>query len=82
MLPSYGLSLNKYLFEPLDETTFFLIKNDILRTLETFFSIVKVINLKVFANPRDDQQHQLIVSLTLQLLDESLELFDVEVKLG
>mgnify|MGYP004454366633 CR=1 FL=1 len=82
MLPNYGMSLNRYLFEPLDETTFFLIKNDILTTLATYFSIVKVINIKVFGNPRKQKQDQLIVSLTLQLLDESLDIFDTEVTIG
>ena len=70
------------LFEPLDETTFFLIKNSILSTLATYFSIVQVINIKVFGNPRPEKGDQLIVKLTLQLLDESLDIFDVEVTLG
>ena len=82
MLPDYGMSLNKYLFEPLDETTFYLIKNDILSTLATYFSSVHVLGIKVFASPRKQDEHQLIVSLTLQLLDQSLDIFDVEVTLG
>ena len=82
MLPDYGMSLDRYLFEPLDETTFFLIKNDILTTLATYFSIVKVLNIKAFASPRIQDAHQLIVSLTLQILDQSLDIFDVEVTLG
>ena len=82
MLPNYGMSLERFLFEPLDETTFFLIKNTILSTLATYFSIVKVINIKVFGNPRPEKGDQLIVRLTLQLLDESLDIFDAEVTLG
>jgi phage baseplate assembly protein W len=82
MLPDYGLSLDKYLFEPLDETTFFLLKNDILSTLATYFSIVHVIKISAFANPRKDKEDQVIVSLTLQLLDESLDIFDTEVIVG
>jgi len=82
MLPNYGLSLDKYLFEPLDETTYFLIKNDILRTLKTYFSIVNVINLGVFANTTKAVENQLIIKLTLQLMDESLDIFDVQVNIG
>ena len=82
MLPNYGLSLKKYLFEPLDETTYYLIKQDILRTLETYFSIVNVISLSVFSNPLQAERSQLTVSLTLQLLDESLDIFDVEVTIA
>ena len=80
MLPSYGGSLNRYLFEPLDETTFFLVKNDVLETLSTYFSSVKVISLRVFSKSQTER-NDLNVSLTLQLLDESLDIFDVEVKI-
>jgi phage baseplate assembly protein W len=79
MLPGYGMSLNRYLFEPMDETTFFLMRNDILQTLKKYFSIVKVITLAIFEDRFRD--HQLIVKLTLQLLDESLDIFDVEVSI-
>jgi len=79
MLPSYGMSLRRYLFEPLDETTYFLIRNDILQTLKKYFSIVNVITLGIFADEFID--HHLIVRLTLQLADESLDIFDVEVNI-
>ena len=79
MLPDYGISLQKYLFEPLDETTYFLIRNEVLQTLRKYFSIVNVIKLGIFADEFID--HQLIIRLTLQLMDESLDIFDVEVKI-
>jgi phage baseplate assembly protein W len=82
MLPQYGISLQKYLFEPLDETTYFLIKNDILRTLKEYFSIVNVISLSVFSGALDADRSQLIIKLTLQILDESLDIFDAEVTIG
>ena len=74
-----GISLQKYLFEPLDETTYFLIRNEVLQTLRKYFSIVNVIKLGIFADEFID--HQLIIRLTLQLMDESLDIFDVEVKI-
>ena len=80
MLPDYGISLQKYLFEPLDETTYFLIRNEVLQTLRKYFSIVNVIKLGIFADEFID--HQLIIRLTLQLMDESLDIFDVEVTIG
>ena len=82
MLPNYGLSLQRYLFEPLDETTYELIKSDILKTLKKFFSIVQVVSLKVFSNAAQAERSQIYVSLTLQLMDESLDIFDVEVTIG
>tara|TARA_R110000822_G_scaffold93138_1_gene214520 strand:+ start:51 stop:554 length:504 start_codon:yes stop_codon:yes gene_type:complete len=82
MLPSYGLGLQKYLFEPLDETTFFLVKNDILQTLSTYFSSVEVLSLSVFSTGIEADKNQLVIKLTLQLLDNSLDVFDVEVNLA
>ena len=82
MLPNYGLSLQKYVFEPLDETTYFLVKNDILQTINTYFSIVNVISLSVFSTAIEANRNQLVVRLTLQLLDSSLDIFDVEVNLA
>ena len=82
MLPNYGMSLQRYIFEPLDETTYYLIKNDILRTLNTYFSIVNVISLNVYSTGLEANRQQLVVRLTLQLLDNSLDIFDVEVNLA
>ena len=79
MLPKYGLSLKKYIFEPLDETTFYLIKNDILKTLQAYFSIVNVISLSVFSSALEADRSELIIKLTLQIMDESLDIFDAEV---
>ena len=82
MLPDYGLNLERYLFEPLDQTTFYLIKQDILKTLERYFSSVNVITLSVYSDLLQRDRSQLYVSLTLQLLDQSLDIFDVEVTIG
>ena len=82
MLPNYGLSLQKYVFEPLDETTYFLVKNDILQTINSYFSIVNVISLSVYSTGIEANRNELVVRLTLQLLDSSLDIFDVEVNLA
>ena len=82
MLPNYGLSLQRYVFEPLDETTYYLVKNDILRTLSTYFSIVQVISLNVYSSGIEANRSQLVIRLTLQLMDSSLDIFDVEVNLA
>ena len=82
MLPNYGISLQKYLFEPLDETTFYLIKTEILKTLQTYFSIANVITLTVLSNELEAVRSQIVVKLTLQLMDGSLDIFDAEVKVA
>ena len=76
MLPGYGMSLKKYLFEPLDEITYFLLRTDILKTLNKYFKTVNVISLGIFAD--EVVEHQ----LTLQVLDESLDIFDIEVNIA
>lgn len=82
MLPDYGLSLSQYLFEPLDETVYHLVKTDILNNINKYFSIANVLKLTVYGNDQDRERHQLVISLTLQLLDESLDIFDIETRLG
>lgn len=82
MLPNYGVSIKKFIFEPLDEITFFLVRTEILKALSTYFSMINVISLGVFGSDRNSQSNQLIISLTLQILDESLDIFDVEVNIG
>ena len=82
MLPEFGLDLRRYVFEPLDETTFNLMRRDILLTLSTYFSIAKPLVLTISSDDREIENHTLRVELTLQLLDESLDIFDVEVRLG
>ena len=82
MLPDYGLSLKKYIFEPLDETTYFLMRTDILRTIDKYFKSVNVIKLGIYADELQRDRNEILVSLTLQLLDESLEIFNVEVEIG
>jgi|TARA_R110002074_G_scaffold12449_8_gene45641 phage baseplate assembly protein W len=82
MLPDYGLSLKKYIFEPLDETTYFLMRTDILRTIDKYFKSVNVIKLAIYADELQRERNEILVSLTLQLLDESLEIFNVEVTIG
>ena len=82
MLPDYGLNLTQYLFEPLDETTYHLIRTDILTNINKYFSIALILNLSVFGTDQERERHQLVVKLTLQLLDESLDIFDIETRLG
>jgi phage baseplate assembly protein W len=82
MLPNYGLDLKKYLFEPMDQTTFNLIKQEISDTLNTYFSIARIISLRVLADTYDAENSSLVISLTLQIQDESLDIFDAEVRVG
>jgi phage baseplate assembly protein W len=82
MLPDYGLSLRKYVFEPLDEVTYFLIKTDILRTLWKYFKAVKVLTVAVGSTLEQADRGELVIKLTLQLLSSSQDIFDLEVNIS
>lgn len=81
MLPDYGLSLRKYVFEPLDEVTYFLIKTDILKTLYKYFKAVRVLTVAVGSSDAQADRGELIIKLTLQLLNSDKEIFDIEVNI-
>ena len=50
--------------------------------MRKYFSIAKVIKLSVLADPASVDSNQLLINLTVQILDESLDVFDIEAKVG
>jgi phage baseplate assembly protein W len=82
MRPNYGVSIRKFIFEPLDEVTFFLVRGEVLSALSQYFSYLKVVRLGVFGTEDDMNKTSITIVLTLQILDESLDIFDVEVNIG
>lgn len=65
MLPDYGCNLRKFLMEPLDKTTFTLIKEEVETSIRRYVGIVNLdkiqavetrsnnINVKVFCSAKD-----------------------------
>ena len=78
-MPSFGLSLRKYLFEPLDETTFVMLRQEVLNTLEIYFPIVEVVALNIVGGDVNNE-HLLKIRLTLKLSDSSLDTFEVDIQ--
>lgn len=82
MLPNFGLGLRKFLFEPLDEILVRIIKDHILEGIVKYAKNVKVLGLVV---SEDDSSEEVTgrfnILLSLQLRDESREIFDVGVVL-
>ena len=84
MLPNYGCNLRRYLFQPLDETTF----GSIRREIETSFNnyIVGAVIQKIGVFPTGESGpaggNSLKVILSLKLDKSDLEIFDVEVKIA
>tara|TARA_R100000963_G_C4556358_1_gene47082 strand:- start:35 stop:526 length:492 start_codon:yes stop_codon:yes gene_type:complete len=81
MNPSYGLSLDKFVFEPLDLTTFEIVKSEIINQVRAFLPFLDITQLKVFSS---DQRggNTLFIKLGLRVKNVStLAPFTVEVKL-
>lgn len=78
MLPNFGVSLKKYLFEPMDETTFILLKQEVLEAIQNYFPLAQVIKISVLGDDAND--HLIKISLTLQLLDSSLDTFEANIE--
>ena len=81
MFPDYGLSMNKYLFEPLDETLYYLIRREVTLNIVKYFPQARLLTIAVVSNDRDSADSILRIDLTLQALDESLDIFDIEVSI-
>jgi len=81
MLPRFGCNLRKYLFEPLTESTFESIKREILYSFGRYIIGARIVKLSVvpFGEVGPAGGNSLKVTLVLQLIEEDLAVFDVEV---
>ena len=79
MLPDYGLDMNRFLFEPLDKTLFTLIKREVVLNISRYFPLARILSINVLSDELTADRSQLKIGLTIQLQDESLDIFDVEV---
>lgn len=84
MHPSFGVDLEKYLFEPLDQDVFEQIKAEILYAFNRYIVGAKLLKLKVV--PVDSITvaggNGLVITLILALDKEPLKTFDVEVEIS
>ena len=84
MLPNFGCNLRKYLFQPLDESTFEGIKREIQYSFNNYIVGAKIAKLSVFPmgelGPSGGNSLKVILSLQLDTAD--LETFDVEVDIS
>ena len=76
MLPDYGADLQKYLMEPLDQTTFTLIKDEIESSVRKYLKPLKIGKLQVF----ETRSGALLVKLFIGLKDSEAVNFNVEVR--
>tara|TARA_A100001391_G_C5039610_1_gene270525 strand:+ start:196 stop:660 length:465 start_codon:yes stop_codon:yes gene_type:complete len=84
MLPNFGCNLRRYLFQPLDETTFNNIRREIETSFNNYIVGARIAKLSIFptgdAGPAGGNSLQVILSLKLDKSD--LEIFDVEVTIA
>ena len=84
MLPNYGCNLRKYLFQPLDESTFQSIRREIEISFRNYIVGAKIAKLGVFptgdAGPAGGSCLEVV--LTLKLDNSDLEMFDVGVTIS
>jgi phage baseplate assembly protein W len=63
MLPEYGCNLKNYLMEPLDETTFNLVKEDIQTSIRKYLDGVNILKLQVVGTESNTMNVNLVCSL-------------------
>lgn len=84
MLPSFGCNLDAYLFQPLDETTFNGIKQEILTSFERYIVGARILKLTVLplgeAGPLGG--NSLKITLRVRLEEDDLAIFDIPITLS
>ena len=80
MLPKYGCNLQKFLFQPLDRTTFKAIKEEILFSCENYLDGATVRKISVLAGGEVGSMgnHALHIALLLQM-DDDEAIFNEEI---
>ena len=81
MLPGYGVSLKRYLFDPLDEITFNMIREEVQTSITSYIRNVEILRLNVAPLDSISQEglQQIKVSLTVKIKEEEDLVFDVNV---
>lgn len=84
MLPNYGCSLRKFLFQPLDQDTFNEIRTEIEFSFNNYIRGAKIVKLGVFPTGESSYSggNALKVVLTLALDTNDMKVFEVEVVLS
>jgi len=84
LLPGYGVNLRKYLFQPMDETLFEAIKNEILAAIAKYATNVKVIKIGVYSLDEYGVEglQAMQIKLSVQIKESENTTFEVGVKIG
>jgi len=83
MMPDFGISLRRFLFEPLDDITKDEIRNDIQNSLSRYEPRVEIIRLQVGEDLEEiglEGLSTLIINLTLRTKEDVDSVFDIQVR--
>ena len=84
MMPDYGVSLLRFLFEPLDDITIGSIRREILTTVSRYEPRVEILSLN--ANSLDEYGAEglqaINIILTVRIKEEVNSQFDIQVKVS
>ena len=83
MLPNFGCNLRKFIFQPLDETTFEEIKEEILTSIENYTRGVEVLKLRIQEDneARANDLNSLRISLLVKIKEIENAITEVEVSI-
>lgn len=76
MLPDFGCNLKRFLMEPIDQTTFSLIKDDIVTSIGKYLVKVKIDKLQIL----ETRSNTLNVKLFCSVKDNAVVNFDVNIE--
>ena len=83
MLPDFGCDVKRYVFEPLDEITVNLIKNELLGSISKYEPRVRIEKLRVDTSDQWGVEglQTLFITLTLKVKESEEPAFDVTVEI-
>jgi len=84
LLPKFGCNLRRFLFQPLDEQTFEAIKEEIRFSFNNYIVGARLIKLGVtpLGDTGPSGGNSLLITVTVQIVEEDLTIFDVPVTIS
>lgn len=74
-LPDFGTRIYEFIFEPMDGTTFDLIKEDIKNAVNTYIPNVLINSISI--KPYTDEDRKSIGNINMSSEDQTYEIFDI-----
>lgn len=79
MLPNFGVSLRRFLFQQLDQQTFEEIREEVLYSLKNYVPGIQVTKIRVIES---STENKIIISLDIRLREDNELNFDLKVEIS